>query len=134
MKITVDIDDETLSALINTEIQSLPKEVISNIAVEAIRNYINREDVLDRILFTERQYLSGKEMSDFLRKSLDYEKMSDKFDDIREMILQFVKENHKQIILEVLVNSFSRSFVTDEFREGIVSAIRGDTNFKSILE
>ena len=106
MNITITLDDEKVTKLLNDELENIPKEDIQSILREAIIKYIEEKDILRGLLVQKqyRSYSTYDEPTDLLRKACNSLDLSPAFKNIQDEMIKYLKENEEALLVKMLKN------------------------------
>lgn len=123
MQLTININDDTMTELINKSISELSSDAINDIVKNAIGAYLTKPEVLDKIFFTKDDFYSKARPTDILLKLMAGPEGTDPFENIRNEIINTVSKDRRDIIVDVMGAAFGKCLLTIEFRESIARAI-----------
>ena len=133
MTVQLNVDETQFKELLDKELKDMPKEVIQEAILSAIKEYFSINDGKNLgFLIEESGYHYGeKHPSEFLKKifaGCDYSKLQDIIDKITEEL----EKNHKYILQEVvlnaLINGFTNTYSMQEVLRSQISHIMYEMN------
>lgn len=126
MTLSIDINDQELTEIVEKGIKNLDEKVVSELAKEALKKYLDDPQVMERLLFEYEKsysysYISSpqKWFLNMFANSFNEEEIKE----YREKFLNMVNEKQETIIIQTLSDIFSKMLVTDDFRYKIRDAI-----------
>lgn len=128
MTVQLKVDETQFKELLDKELKDMPKEVIQEAILSAIKEYFSIDDGKNLgFLIEESGYHYGeKRPSDFLKKTLaecDYSKLQNIIDKMSEEL----EKNHKfilqEVVLNALINGFTNTYSMQEVLRSQISDI-----------
>lgn len=118
MKLSIDIDDAELNALIVRGIKDLDKDTVSNLAKEAIMLYLQSNDGISNLLYKPcvNYYDRQKELRPEILKMLLNSFSQEEIEDYRQIIFATMENEGPHLLTKVLAEIFSSMLVTDDFK------------------
>lgn len=134
MTVQLNVDETQFKELLDKELKDMPKEVIQEAILSAIKEYFSVNDGKNLGFLIEKEgyhYGSEKRPSEFLEKTLkdcDYSKLQD----IIDKMVEELEKNHKYILQEVvlnaLINGFTNTYSMQEVLRSQISHIMYEMN------
>lgn len=127
MTASIEISDKNLNEIILKGINDLDKEVVADMAKEALRKYLENPETMQMLLFDyEKSCYSQRYYRDPQKWFLDLFKegfTEDEVKEYKENFLKTIQEKRDGLIIEIFANLFSRMLVTDQFKYELRDAI-----------
>lgn len=129
MNVTITIDDKDFEEAVSKGLKDIDKEKMNEIVISALTEYMKSTDVLDSFLFTKSGfYSSDKRPSDILVNSVQSAlKDNEEIKNLGKLMVHYLNENYKKILMDAMIAAFMRNLNTDEF----VNCLR--MSFSSII-
>lgn len=117
MNITITIDDKEFEEAVSAGLKDVSKEQMNTIVVSALTEYMSKTSVLDELLFTKSGFYSSTKVPSDLAKSAIQNAIKDneEIKQLGNLIVHYLKENHKAILMDAMVAAFMKNLTTDEF-------------------
>lgn len=116
MEIKINIDESKFQEVLEKELGAFTQEELHSIMKDAIKEYLNKEDVLKNLINrneTDRWGCSIRDTS-IMEKFVNNVDLSDVFAEPKEKIKQIISEDEtlKKVAVEILANMFKDRFMT----------------------
>ena len=117
MTLSFEISDDELNEIVSKGVKNLSEETITDIAKQAISEYLSDRDVIAHLIFSSysgyMQYDSPKKwFLDMLANSFS----DDEIKEYRAKILKTLDDEKREIVIDVLSKIFSEKLVNDEMK------------------
>lgn len=116
MNVTVELNDEQLSALIKEGIQNLDAETKQELVVSAIKKYLSDPNVMNKLIFSQTGY-SYSAPSQFFRELVAKNIDDSKIKELQDQMIDYAAKNKADILCKVLADTLAQSVMTSEFRD-----------------
>lgn len=110
MKISIEIDNDTLSKLVNDEIGRLDGKAVHDIAVCALRTYLSDPQNAARLVFGEG--LRYNELRPEIKEMLQSAMRPDDIREFIETIMSVAKEHGKELVMGALAECLADNLFT----------------------
>ena len=106
INLTLNVDTEQMEGLLKEGLVSLPQDKIQEVLLEVVKNILNNKD--SGILFvSEGYYNKTYEPSKLLKGLIEKAQTSSYIEELSDTIIDYLKENYQEVILNALVKSIS---------------------------
>lgn len=119
MKLSIDVNDEELSKIIENGIKGLSNETITEIAKNAVSEFLSDPKVICSLVFEKLSYCNVPDYDKPRNWFLNLLKNSFSSDEIKEYSQKFLSildENKSQIIINALALAFSESLLDSDLK------------------
>lgn len=120
LNLSIEIDNDTFTKLIEDNITSLTPEELKPILLSAFAKAIE----IDGLFVNSTGYYGNKEPSQLTKNILNGIDWSQYYSDIGENVVKFLRENYQKIVLNLIAESFTKMLWRDENRYEILFQIR----------
>ena len=116
MEIKINIDESKFQEVLEKELGAFTQEELHSIMKDAIREYLNKEEVLKNLINQQETDCWGCVIkgTSTMEKFINNVDLSDVFAEPKEKIKQIISENEtlKKAAVEILANMFKDRFMT----------------------
>lgn len=116
MEIKINIDESKFQEVLEKELGAFTQEELHSIMRDAIKEYLNKEDVLDKLINQRETDRWGSTVggTSTLEKFVNNVDLSDIFAEPKERIKQIISEDEtlKKAAVEILANMFKDRFMS----------------------
>ena len=116
MEIKINIDESKFQEVLEKELGAFTQEELHSIIKDAIREYLNKEEVLKNLINRQETDRWGYVVkgTSTMEKFVNNVDLSDVFAEPKEKIKQIISENEtlKKAAVEILANMFKDRFMT----------------------
>lgn len=116
MNITVELNDEQMSALITEGIQNLDAETKQELVISAIKKYLSEPGVMNKLIFSQTGY-SYNAPSQFFRELVAKNIENSKIKELQDQMIDYAAKNKSDILCKVLADTIARSVMTEGFKD-----------------
>ena len=120
LNLSIEIDNDTFTKLIEDNITSLTPEELKPILLSAFAKAIE----VDGLFVNSTGYYGNKEPTQLTKDILNGIDWSQYYSDIGENVVKFLRENYQKIVLNLIAESFTKMLWRDENRYEILFQIR----------
>lgn len=120
LNLSIEIDNDTFTKLIEDNITSLTPEELKPILLSAFTKAVE----VDGLFVNSTGYYGNKEPSQLTKDIFKNINWSQYYSDIGENVAKFLRENYQKIILNLIAESFSQMLWRDENKYEILFQIR----------
>ena len=129
MQLNIEVDDKLLKDLVEKEISNIDHEKIAELALEALKTYLNKEDTLNDIVFNKRNSVwDTRQMNEQFYRLIKNSWQPDAIKEIQNEICDCVRKNNKELIektmAEVLGSMLFSSEGKDNFKYELINLMR----------
>lgn len=122
MNVTVELNDEQLSALIKEGIQNLDAETKQELVVSAIKKYLNEPGVMNKLIFSQTGY-SYNTPSQFFREFVAKNVENSKIKELQDQMIDYAAKNKSDILCKVLADTLAQSVLTENFKNMLAARL-----------
>nr|DAE08686.1 MAG TPA: hypothetical protein [Myoviridae sp. ctwwN25] len=122
MNITVELNDEQLSALITEGIQNLDAETKQELVISAIKKYLSEPGVMNKLIFSQTGY-SYNAPSQFFRELVAKNVENSKIKELQDQMIDYAAKNKSDILCRVLADTIARSVMTEGFKDMLATRL-----------
>lgn len=116
MEIKINIDESKFQEVLEKELEAFTQEELHSIMRDAIKEYLNKEDVLDKLINQQETDRWGCTVrgTSTLEKFVNNVDLSDIFAEPKERIKQIISEDEtlKKAAVEIMANLFKNRFMS----------------------
>ena len=116
MEIKINIDESKFQEVLEKELGAFTQEELHSIIKDAIREYLNKEEVLKNLINRQEtdHWGYGVKGTSTMEKFINNVDLSDVFAESKEKIKQIISDDEtlKKAAVEILVNLFKDRFMT----------------------
>lgn len=116
MEIKINIDESKFQEVLEKELGAFTQEELHSIMRDAIKEYLNKEDVLDKLINQQETDRWGCTVrgTSTLEKFVNNVDLSDIFAEPKERIKQIISEDEtlKKAAVEIMANLFKNRFMS----------------------
>lgn len=106
INLTLNVDTEQMEGLLKEGLVSLPQDKIQEVLLEVVKNVLN--DKNSEILFVSNGYYDKTyKPSKLLMGLIEKAQTSSYIEELSDAIVDYLKENYQEVILNALVKSIS---------------------------
>ncbi len=116
MNITVELNDEQMSALITEGIQNLDAETKQELVISAIKKYLSEPGVMNKLIFSQTGY-NYNTPSQFFRELVAKNIEDSKIKELQDQMIDYAARNKSDILCKVLADTIARSVMTEGFKD-----------------
>ena len=120
LNLSIEVDNDTFTKLIENNITSLTPEELKPILLSAFAKAIE----VDGIFVNSTGYYGNKEPSQLTKNILNGIDWSQYYSDIGENVAKFLRENYQKIVFNLIAESFTKMLWRDENKYEILFQIR----------
>ena len=120
LNLSIEVDNDTFTKLIEDNITSLTPEELKPILLSAFAKAIE----VDGLFVKSTGYYGNKEPSQLTKDIFNNINWSQYYSDIGENVAKFLRENYQKIILNLIAESFTKMLWRDENKYEILFEIR----------
>ena len=129
MQLNIEIDDKLLKDLIEKEISNIDREKIAELALEALKTYLNKEDTLNDIVFDKRNNAwDARQMNRQFYQLIEKSWQPDAIKEIQNEICDCVRKNNKELIEKTMAGVLSSMLFSpdskDQFKYELINLMR----------
>lgn len=122
MNVTVELNDEQLSALITEGIQNLDAETKQELVVSAIKKYLSEPGVMNKLIFSQTGY-NYNTPSQFFRELVAKNIEDSKIKELQDQMIDYAAKNKSEILCKVLADTVARSVMTEGFKDMLAARL-----------
>lgn len=125
MQLTVNIEDKDLNDLITQGVKGLSEETLTDLAKEALMNYLTSKEGLEAILYgaPSRYYGETREMRSYIVKMLTESFTKEEVEQYRQKLFQTMENNFDKLMSDTLAKVFINMFCSSEFKNELYSSM-----------
>lgn len=129
MNLSIEINDEELSEIIEKGIKNLSDETITEIAKGAVSNFLSDKQTIASLAFQRINYSPYNRVIDYdspRQWFVDLIKSSfseDEVKEYRQKLLKTLDEEKDQIVLKAISRAFAKALVTEDFRNEVYNVL-----------
>ena len=116
MNVTVELNDEQLSALIKEGIQNLDAETKQELVISALMKYLDDPNVMNKLIFSQTGY-GCNTPSQFFRELVAKNIENSKIKELQDQMIDYAAKNKSDILCKVLADTIARSVMTEGFKD-----------------
>lgn len=121
MNLTINVDESMFKEIIDKELKAFTPEELHDIVKEMIKEYLKDNDVI-KALFVQKKFSSYSsndiEATDFLKKIVNTIDLSEGCEEIKDSMVDVIKNDAKGIVTDLFAKSISRSLFKSWEAEG----------------
>lgn len=123
MQLTVNIEDKDLNDLITQGVKGLSEETLTDLAKEALMNYLTSKEGLEAILYgaPSRYYGESRELRSYITKMLTESFTKGEVEQYRQKLFQTMENDFDKLMSDTLAKVFVNMFCTNEFQTELYS-------------
>lgn len=122
MNVTVELNDEQLSALITEGIQNLDAETKQELVVSAIKKYLSEPGVMNKLIFSQSGY-NYNTPSQFFRELVAKNIEDSKIKELQDQMIDYAAKNKSDILCKVLADTIAQSVMTEGFKSMLAARL-----------
>ena len=122
MNVTVELNDEQLSALITEGIQNLDAETKQELVISAIKKYLSEPSVMNKLIFSQPGY-SYNAPSQFFRELVAKNVENSKIKELQDQMIDYAAKNKSDILCKVLADTIAQSVMTEGFKSMLAARL-----------
>lgn len=122
MNVTVELNDEQLSALITEGIQNLDAETKQELVISAIKKYLSEPSVMNKLIFSQTGY-NYNAPSQFFRELVDKNIEGSKIKELQDQMIDYAAKNKSDILCKVLADTIAHSIMTEGFKDMLAARL-----------
>lgn len=122
MNVTIELNDEQLSALIKEGIQNLDAETKQDLVVSAIEKYLSDPNVMNKLIFSQTGY-NCNIPSQFFKELITKNIENSKIKELQDQMIDYAAKNKSDILCKVLADTLAQSVLTDGFRDMLAARL-----------
>lgn len=122
MNITVELNDEQMSALITEGIQNLDAETKQELVISAIKKYLSEPSVMNKLIFSQTGY-SYNAPSQFFRELVAKNVENSKIKELQDQMIDYAAKNKSDILCKVLADTIAHSIMTEGFKDMLAARL-----------
>lgn len=129
ISVNLRLNNETLATLISKGIEELPKETIHQLAYSALSEALKDKDVLNNLLFCRKEHSYGWDTSEvrgWIVEMLAGTFSKEEVKEFREKILEVLKKNHRDVVVDALARTFTDNLFGATFQQNVIQTIRDE--------
>lgn len=125
MQLTVNIEDKDLNDLITKGVKGLSEETLTDLAKEALMNYLTSKEGLEAILYgaPSRYYGESREMRSYIVKMLTESFTKEEVEQYRQKLFQTMENNFDKLMSDTLAKVFINMLCSSEFKNELYSSM-----------
>lgn len=123
MQLTVNIEDKDLNDLITQGVKGLSEETLTDLAKEALMNYLTSKEGLEAILYgaPSRYYGESREMRSYIVKMLTESFTKEEVEQYRQKLFQTMENSFDKLMSDTLAKVFINMLCSSEFKNELYS-------------
>ena len=131
MQLTINIEDKDLNELVTQGVKGLSEETLTDLAKQALMNYLTSKEGLEAILYgaPTRYYGETREMRSYIVKMLTDSFTKEEVEQYRQKLFQAMENDFGKLMSDTLAKVFVNMFCTNEFRTELYASM-----YKTISE
>lgn len=122
MNVTVELNDEQLSALITEGIQNLDAETKQELVVSAIKKYLSEPGVMNKLIFSQTGY-NYNTPSQFFRELVAKNIEDSKIKELQDQMIDYAAKNKSEILCKVLADTIAHSVMAESFKDMLAARL-----------
>ena len=122
MNVTVELNDEQLSALITEGIQNLDAETKQELVISAIKKYLSEPSVMNKLIFSQTGY-NNNSPSQLFRELLYNNIEGSKIKELQDQMIDYAAKNKSDILCKVLADTIAHSIMTEGFKDMLAARL-----------
>ena len=122
MNITVELNDEQMSALITEGIQNLDAETKQELVISAIKKYLSEPSVMNKLIFSQTGY-NYNTPSQFFRELVAKNIEDSKIKELQDQMVDYAAKNKSDILCKVLADTIAHSVMTEGFKDMLAARL-----------
>lgn len=122
MNITVELNDEQMSALITEGIQNLDAETKQELVISAIKKYLSEPSVMNKLIFSQTGY-SYNAPSQFFKELVAKNVENSKIKELQDQMIDYAAKNKSDILCKVLADTIAHSIMTEGFKDMLAARL-----------
>ena len=126
MQLTINVDETQFKDIIEKELAAFSKEELHDLVKEMIKQYLKEDNVL-RSLFITKSHRYGDYYedapTDLLRNTVQTIDLSEGCEEIRDSMINVIKNDAKEIVTNLFAKAISRSLFKSWEAEGWLSNV-----------
>lgn len=119
VKVTLSLNNEMLAQMISKGIQDLPKEVVHTLSYEAFKTALQDKEFLKRLMFVDKNgsydWWDKSELRQWVVDLLSRSFTDDEVKEFRDGVLNVLKADHRQIVVDAMASCFMRRLADYDF-------------------
>lgn len=121
MELTLNVDEKKFNDLIQGELDNFSEQEIHEICKEGFMKCLSNVDTFRSLFVTKDGYYNrdSYHANDLLREAAKKVDLDPLFEDFQQQVLKYLKENHddiiKQLMSDIFIAGFSRYLYNSEF-------------------
>ena len=125
MQLTINIEDKDLNELVTKGVKGLSEETLTDLAKQALMNYLTSKEGLEAILYgaPTRFYGETREMRSYIVKMLTDSFTKEEVEQYRQKLFQAMENDFGKLMSDTLAKVFVNMFCTSEFRTELYSSM-----------
>lgn len=118
MQLTINIEDKDLNDLVTKGVKGLSEETLTDLAKQALMNYLTSKEGLEAILYGApgRYYGETREMRSYIVKMLTESFTKEEVEQYRQKLFQTMENDFGRLMSDTLAKVFVNMLCTDEFK------------------
>lgn len=134
MELTLNVDEKKFNDLIQGELDNFSKQEIHEICKEGFMKCLSNVDTFRSLFVTEDGYYNrdSYHANDLLREAAKKVDLDPLFEDFQQQVLKYLKENHddiiKQLMSDIFIAGFSRYLYNSEFMNAMRETFNQELN------
>lgn len=122
MNVTVELNDDQLSALIKEGIQNLDAETKQELVISAVIKYLNDPNVMNKLIFSQTGY-GYNAPSQFFRELVAKNIENSKIKELQDQMIDYAAKNKSDILCKVLADTIAQSVMTEGFKSMLAARL-----------
>ena len=122
MNVTVELNDDQLSALIKEGIQNLDAETKQELVISAVMKYLNDPNVMNKLIFSQTGY-GYNAPSQFFRELVAKNIENSKIKELQDQMIDYAAKNKSDILCKVLADTIAQSVMTEGFKSMLAARL-----------
>ena len=127
MNLTINVDDQEFSKIIENGIKGLSNETITELAKNAISEYLSNERVIQALAFDKERWGYGSEFGrprDWFVRLLGNSFSQEEVAEYRKKFFNLVDKNGKEIVISAISEAFANMLITDGLKTDLQLAFQ----------
>ena len=119
VKVTLSLNNEMLAQMISKGIQDLPKEVVHTLSYEAFKTALQDKEFIKHLMFVSSggsyNWWDSSNLRQWVVDLLSRSFTDDEVKEFRDGVLNVLKADHRQVVVDAMSNCFMRRLADYDF-------------------
>lgn len=132
VKVTLSLNNEMLAQMISKGIQDLPNEVVHTLSYEAFKTALQDKEFIKHLMFVSSgssyNWWDGAKLRQWVVDLLSRSFTDDEVKDFRDGVLNVLKADHRQVVVDAMANCFMKRLADYDFNMQVQCVIHDMMN------